>query len=178
MFKRLIKCEFLYHSSQEILTNMDCNCFSTCLFEKLSVSVDYFDTIQSLIEHVDKICVMGLLAEDDHPLLQHATLSFFELVATIPQQHDIPEIIVPSIDLVCKSFFSSNAMATSRMCGIIFRYINAFYNNDSKEEDWVSRHSPQYLEQFNTYVTDICTALWREKALTIAGNTTAFALSQ
>lgn len=150
---------------------------STWLFEGLSIHVDYFDTIQSIIEHVDKICVMGLLAENDHPLLQHATLSFFELVAIIPQQHDIPEIIVPSIDLVCKTFFSSNAMATSRMCGIIFQYVNAFYQNDQKE-DWVSRHSPQYLEQFNTYVTDICMALWRDKALTIGGNATAFALSQ
>ncbi|KAG2192050.1 hypothetical protein INT47_012299, partial [Mucor saturninus] len=150
----------------------------TWLFDGLSIHVDYFETMQKIIEHVDKICVMGLLAENDHPLLQHATLSFFEMVAMIPQEHDIPEIIVPSVDLVVKCFFSFNAMATSRMCGIIFDYINAFYKNDQKEEDWVSRHSSEYLEQFNTYVTDICTALWRDKALALEGNATAFGLSQ
>ncbi|KAI7869101.1 Mis6-domain-containing protein [Mucor mucedo] len=150
----------------------------TWLFDGLSIHVDYFETMQKIIEHVDKICVMGLLAENDHPLLQHATLSFFEMVAMIPQEHDIPEIIVPSVDLVVRCFFSFNAMATSRMCGIIFDYINAFYKNDQKEEDWVSRHSSEYLEQFNTYVTDICTALWRDKALAIEGNATAFGISQ
>lgn len=148
------------------------------MFDGLSIHVDYFETIQNIIEHVDKICVMGLLAENDHPLLQHATLSFFEMVSMIPQQHDIPEIIVPSVDLVVKCFFSLNAMATSRMCGIIRNYVNAFYHNDLKEDDWISRHSPQYLQQFNTFVTDICTALWRDKALTIAGNSTAFGLSK
>ncbi|KAI8059756.1 Mis6-domain-containing protein [Thamnidium elegans] len=150
----------------------------TWMFEGLSLRVDYFVTIQRVIEHVDKISIVGLLAENDDPLLQHATLSFFELVANIPLQHDIPEIIVPSIDLVCRCFFSSNAMALSRICGIICQYVVAFSENDKKDDDWLSRHSPDYLTMFNTYVTDICNALWKNKSLTIGGNAMAFALSE
>lgn len=152
--------------------------YSTWMFEGLSLRVDYFVTIQRVIEHVDKISIVGLLAENDDPLLQHATLSFFELVASIPLQHDIPEIIVPSIDLVCRCFFASNAMALSRICGIICQYVIAFSENDKKEDDWLSRHSPDYLTMFNTYVTDVCNALWKNKALKIGGNAMAFALSE
>lgn len=148
------------------------------MFEGLSLRVDYFVTIQKVVEHVDKIGVMGLLAEQDHPLLQHATLSFFELVAAIPIEYDIPEIIVPSIDFVCRCFFSSNAMALSRICGIIAHYIHAFGVNDEKDDEWLSRHSPEYLSMFNTYVTDMCSALWKNKALTLGGNAMAFGLTE
>lgn len=133
----------------------------TCMFEGLSFDIDYFGMIQKFVEHVDRICVMGLLTENDHPLMQHAALSFFELVAAIPLKHDVPEIIMPAANLVNRCFFASNAMAVSRICGIIKQYKDAYIENEEKSEDWMSRHSSEYLKHFNVYTTDLCNSLWR-----------------
>lgn len=108
---------------------------------------------------------MGLLAEDDDPLLQHAGLSFFELVSTISAQDDIPDIIIPAATFVHRNFYSSSAMAVSRICGILNQYKFAFEENDKKTEDWMSRHTPAYLNHFNTYLMDVCNTLWRNIGL-------------
>lgn len=126
---------------------------------------------------MDRISVMGFLSERDHPLLQHASLSFFELVATIPTQHDIPEIIIPAANFVHRSFFSSHAMAVSRICGIVCQYKKAFLENEKKEDDWVSRHSTEYLGHFNTYMKDMCSSLWRNMGLKANENTPDDALT-
>ncbi|KAI7906552.1 Mis6-domain-containing protein [Cokeromyces recurvatus] len=148
--------------SKEGETDVD---YITNVFSGLTFNINYFETIQKLVEHVDRICVMGLLAENDNPLMQHGCLTFFELVSTISLQDDIPDIIIPAAALVHRSFFSTSAMAVSRMCGIIHRYKLAFEENDKKTEDWMSKHNPAYLDHFNKYMMDICNALWRNLAL-------------
>ncbi|KAI9480886.1 MAG: Mis6-domain-containing protein [Benjaminiella poitrasii] len=140
--------------------------YITNIFSGLSFDINYFKTIQKLVEHVDRICVMGLLAENDHPLMQHACLTFFELVSTISLQDDVPDIIIPAAALVHRTFFSTSAMAMSRICSIINRYKLAFEENENKTDDWMSKHNPVYLDHFNTYLMDICNALWRNLALT------------
>ncbi|KAG0165124.1 hypothetical protein DFQ30_008930 [Apophysomyces sp. BC1015] len=148
------------------------------LFQGLSYNVDYFRTMQEFIQHVDQVNVMGLILEEDHPLLQHATLSFFELVSSISIHHDIPEIIIPAAPFVYRTFFSVTPMAVSRVCGIIAQYKKAFEDNDRKTSDWVSRHTQSYLDHFNAYVMDICNALWRNLALSRTGQTAmAFSLT-
>lgn len=37
--------------------------------------------MQQMIYHVDRLCVQGLVLEQDHPVLQHVSLSFFEFVS-------------------------------------------------------------------------------------------------
>ncbi|KAG2212527.1 hypothetical protein INT45_007821 [Circinella minor] len=136
------------------------------LFQGLDFNTDYFQTIQHFIYHVDRLSVIGLIMEDDHPLLQHASLSFFEFVSSISIHHDIPEIIIPAAPLIYRTFFSISGMAVSRLCGIIYQYKRAFEENDRKIDDWVTRHSTDYLNNFNTHVMDVCSALWRNSAFT------------
>ncbi|CAO3599492.1 unnamed protein product [Absidia cylindrospora] len=147
------------------------------LFQGLSFNVNYFNVMQQLIYHVDRLCVQGLVLEQDHALLQHASLSFFEFTASISLQHDIPTIIIPAASLVYRSFFSANAMAISRICGILYHYQLSFQNNDRKLDDWMDKNSEQYLEHFNMYVMDICNCLWRNLAFERSSeDTTAFSL--
>lgn len=113
---------------------------------------------------------MGLLTEEDNPLMQHAGLSFFELIATISLQDDIPDIVIPAATFVHRNFFAASAMPVDRICGIIYKYKLAFEENDSKTEDWMSKHTPQYLEHFNTYMMDMCNALWRNLGLSKSKN--------
>lgn len=130
------------------------------LFRGLEFDVEYFSTIHHLIQHVDRISALGLVMESDHPLLQHACLSFFELVSSMSLAHDIPEIIIPAAPVVYRSFFSNTGMALSRICGIISQYKMAFEENDKQTGDWVARHTAEYLDNFNSYVMDICSSLW------------------
>ncbi|OBZ85717.1 Centromere protein I [Choanephora cucurbitarum] len=150
------------HNRNEATTDVD---RLTTFFGHLSFNVDYFQTIQRFVEHVDKLCIAGLLAEEDHVLLQHAGLTFFELVASISRQDDIPDIIIPAATFVHRNFFSTTAMAVSRMCGIIHQYKVAFEENDHKSVNWSSKHTQEYLDHFNTYMMDICNSLWRNLGL-------------
>ncbi|RCH78547.1 hypothetical protein CU098_004695, partial [Rhizopus stolonifer] len=128
----------------------------TWLFKGLSFDTDYFVSMQGFILHVDRLCVIGLIQEQDHILFQHAALSFFELVSTISVQHDIPKIVTPTSPFVYRNFFSTSAMATSRICNIIYQYKIAFEENDIQSED-----SEEYFEVFNDYMLNICNALWK-----------------
>ncbi|KAJ8654243.1 hypothetical protein O0I10_010065 [Lichtheimia ornata] len=130
------------------------------LFRGLDFDVEYFSSIHHLIQHVDRISALGLVMESDHPLLQHACLSFFELVSSMSLAHDIPEIIIPAAPVVYRSFFSNTGMALSRICGIIAQYKRAFEENDKQTGDWVARHTAEYLDNFNSYVMDVCSSLW------------------
>ncbi|KAI8644470.1 Mis6-domain-containing protein [Parasitella parasitica] len=151
----------------------------TTAFGVLSFDVNYFNTIQKLVEHVDRMCVMGLLAEDDHPLLQHAGLTFFELVSKISVQDNIPDVIIPAATFVHRNFYSSSAMAVSRVCGILYQYKIAFEENDKKTEDWMSKHTPEYLNHFNTYLMDVCNSLWKNIGLSkVKNEANAFSLTR
>ncbi|CEP08174.1 hypothetical protein [Parasitella parasitica] len=151
----------------------------TTAFGVLSFDVNYFNTIQKLVEHVDRMCVMGLLAEDDHPLLQHAGLTFFELVSKISVQDNIPDVIIPAATFVHRNFYSPSAMAVSRVCGILYQYKIAFEENDKKTEDWMSKHTPEYLNHFNTYLMDVCNSLWKNIGLSkVKDEANAFSLTR
>lgn len=121
--------------------------------------------MQFFIQHVDRLSVIGYVLEGDNPLLQHASLSFFEFVSSMSTHHDIPEIIIPAGPLVYRSFFSTSGMAMARICGIINQYKKAFEANERKTGDWITRHTVEYLNHFNTYVMDVCNAIWRNLAL-------------
>lgn len=74
--------------------------------------------------------------------------------------HDIPEIIMPFAPLVYRCFLSTNAMAVSRICGIVYQYKRAFEENEKRDDDWKSHQSEEYLDLFNSFVMDICNSLW------------------
>lgn len=155
------------------------NIYRIWLFQGLSLDVDYFQTMQYFIQHVDRLGAVGLAAESDSPVLQHAVFSFFELVSSISTHHDVPENIIPAAAFVYRSFFSLSGMAVSRICGIIYQYKRAFEENDQRSEDWMIRHTKEYLDHFNTYVMDICNALWRNLALSRTGpNDMAFSMTE
>ncbi|CAO3620516.1 unnamed protein product [Cunninghamella echinulata] len=148
------------------------------LFQGLSFNIEYFETMQQFIYHVDRLCVQGLVLEEDHPLIQHAALSFFEFTSSISIQHDVPAIVIPAACLVYRTFFSNNAMAVSRICGILSHYKASFEDNERKSIDWMEQHDQDYLDQFNLYVLDICNCLWRNLAFKIDnGIGTSFSLT-
>ncbi|KAI8984632.1 Mis6-domain-containing protein [Mycotypha africana] len=139
--------------------------FITYAFAGLTFNTNYFHTIEQMVQYVGQLSVTGFLLENDHPLIQHAGLSFFELAATLSLQDNIPDIIIPEAAFIQRTLYSVSAMPISRLCGIIYTYKLAFEENENKTEEWMSQHTPKYLQHFNEYVTDICNSLWRNKFL-------------
>ncbi|KAI8888946.1 hypothetical protein K501DRAFT_329558 [Backusella circina FSU 941] len=133
-------------------------------FVHLHMDIDYLETMRKMIRYLDKVCVMGLLFEQDDPTIQHASLSFFETVTTILNRLDFPEIVIPSPAFVHRHFFSKSVSSISRICGIINEYKKAFESNEKEDTDWRFETTAEQMTTFNGYMTDICNALWMNKA--------------
>ena len=96
------------------------------VFERPSAKTDHFRTIHDFIVLMDSMCVLALQAENDHVLLQHAVLSFFEVVVTLHTHYDVPFVVIPSRAIVFRSLLSDTGMAVSRICGVVTRFANPF----------------------------------------------------
>ncbi|KAI8577817.1 hypothetical protein K450DRAFT_250142 [Umbelopsis ramanniana AG] len=134
-------------------------------FEGLPYNIQYIETMEEFVLHIDKISVLGLQMEDGNPILQHATLSFFEVASSLPTDFDIPLITVPSHALVVQHCLSTNGMAISRMCGVLLQYYLALQDTSDENEEWKGAYTEEYINMFNSMVTDVCNALWRGRAL-------------
>ncbi|KAI7865756.1 Mis6-domain-containing protein [Spinellus fusiger] len=140
------------------------------LFDDLSLEVDYFAMMYEFASHVDQISMMGLVLEEDHCLLQHSSLSFFELVSTLSTSYNLPEIILPEEPFITRHFFSTSPMAVSRTCSIIYQYKLAFEFQYEPSNDWKPIHAVEHLEHFNMFVMDLCNALWRNALFSRSDN--------
>lgn len=66
--------------------------------------------------------MLGLQADGDHPLLQHAAASLYELIASFVAKFDLPFILFPNRGIVYRLLGSADVTAVSRMCGILLQY--------------------------------------------------------
>jgi len=130
---------------------------------------DPLKTVYDFIQFVDRICVVALQVEEDHALLQHWVLNFFELVSTSHQKFSLPFVQIPSSGIIYRMLFSNNSMAVARLCQIIVNYKKEF---ESLKTSQGQLQSPplafpdgfQSIQRFNQYILDICDSLWRNKA--------------
>eukprot|EP00999_Lentomonas_sp_LEN2_P000115 NODE_110_length_2276_cov_80.258260_g87_i0.p1 GENE.NODE_110_length_2276_cov_80.258260_g87_i0~~NODE_110_length_2276_cov_80.258260_g87_i0.p1 ORF type:complete len:678 (+),score=98.58 NODE_110_length_2276_cov_80.258260_g87_i0:65-2035(+) len=137
--------------------------------------VDHFLSLYKFIKHVDKLCTLGLQLESDHPIMQHATLEFFEMVVQLVTRFGLPFLIIPSPAIVYRCAFSSNAFAVSRICGIISQYKPAVQVLKGTSENGSGhvyfdgltksrvKNGLENLDTLNTYICDLKNALWSAK---------------
>ena len=147
------------------------------IFGKLDNNVDYMATIQTFVETIDHLCVLGLEADGDNALVQHGVLSFFEVVCRLHTRFHLPFVAIPSMSIVYRCFLSSHAMSVSRIASIISMYKAEFSSlkpvtqNDISEKFQLNSMEisfPNGLEKidtFNSYIMDFCNTLWRHKVL-------------
>ncbi|XP_064615724.1 centromere protein I-like [Liolophura sinensis] len=134
------------------------------------------DTIQRLIEYVDRICCIALLVEADNILLMNYILCFYEQVCQLPK-YSIPVICLPSRSVVYRMLLGVSAMPTSRICGLLCSYKTAFdqlksslqHLNVTAEETGLSQ-----IDDLNLYITDFATSLWQYKAFQSSRPSAAF----
>ncbi|KAI8067605.1 Mis6-domain-containing protein [Gongronella butleri] len=134
-------------------------------FHGLDVNIDYLWAMQQFIHYVDRLGNYGLLLEQDHPLLQHASLYFLEFYSGLSLDHNVPIIAIPKAAFVYRLFMSDNATTVSRLCGALARLKTAWQANDMRTDAWIAKVDQQQLDQFNAFIMDTCAALWRNDAL-------------
>ncbi|KAF9317405.1 hypothetical protein BG003_000791 [Podila horticola] len=97
------------------------------LFSSLSPDIDYMETFHAFIHHVERLSVAALEVENDHVVVQHGVLSFYDLMSTLTAAYRLPlAIVIPDSTIVYRTFLSDSAMAMTRMCGIVYKYKKAF----------------------------------------------------
>ena len=66
--------------------------------------------------------MLALQAEADHTLLQHATASLYEVMASFVSKYEVPFMLFPTKDPVYRLLASADVAVVSRMCGILLMY--------------------------------------------------------
>ena len=150
--------------------------FREFVFEKPSTEANHYRTIRDFIQVVDSICVVALQAENDHTLLQHAVLSFFEVVVDLHLLYDTPFVVLPSTPIVYRCCVSDTGVATSRLGGVITKYKAAFSKlkkvaGTNVIVDLPGHSSTSFsnglenIETFNHYIYDVTSLIWKTKPL-------------
>ncbi|KAF9418955.1 hypothetical protein BGZ94_009550 [Podila epigama] len=163
------------------------------LFSELSPTVDYMEALRAFILHVDRLSVTALEVENDHVVVQHGVLSFFDVASTLTETYHLPlAVVVPDAAIVYRSFLSNSSMAVSRICGIVYEYKRAFEKFEQELQNQydeivqamieskiavgenidadnvalpqVKGYNRDYVVHFNSYVMDLCNFLWRIRA--------------
>jgi len=146
--------------------------------KRLSTKVDHYRTIYEYIKYLDQLGALALVAENDHPLIQHHVLELWEEVSRMHTHYQFPFSVPPSPEVVYRLFYSPNPMAVDRICGIVAQYKEEF----TQLKKSVGTNYPMQLtfnrgsekvKYINSYIWDFCSALWRCRILTLEGGEVA-----
>lgn len=128
-------------------------------------------TIQDFIRFVDTICVVGLQQENSNLLLGYCVLNFFEQVAGLYNLSNVPLFHVPSAGIWYLCLFHHSAMIIARLCGLVCKYREAYAalrscNQKLTEDEQIIKKLSlhQSIGVINTYMTDMCDMLWRNRS--------------
>ncbi|KAJ8303826.1 hypothetical protein KUTeg_018619 [Tegillarca granosa] len=105
--------------------------------------------VEDLIQYTSRLCTLALQIEQNHCLLQHCILDFFDLVSTLRQKYDFPCSLFPSLNVFVRPFFSDNGMGITRVCTIITN--NALWRGAAfmslKEDQAFFNFDPAHYDQ-------------------------------
>jgi len=136
---------------------------------EISEGVDYYKIIFEFVKFVDQLATLALEVEADNAIIEHAVCSFYEMVCCLNRKYQLPFVFPPSSGIVYRSLFSINAMAVSRMCGILSQFkpeLDSLRQQKQLEGSTVIVSFSDGLEKIkllNSYIWSYCCALWRNK---------------
>ncbi|KAK2157536.1 hypothetical protein LSH36_189g04025 [Paralvinella palmiformis] len=144
---------------------------NVCVFTEEVEEFNPEETISQYVEYVGNLIEVGLLIEQDSPLLMHCILNFYEVLSDLHLEHSMMLIILPRPSVVYTSLFSNSATSLSRMCHIFCRYRENFLSMKNVEVTSLSACDQQYrimslkrIKQFNMFIMDYSNSLWRRLA--------------
>ncbi|KAL8624506.1 hypothetical protein ACOMHN_053049 [Nucella lapillus] len=124
--------------------------------ERLNETVQVSLVLRDLTSFIDRLAVLGLQLEGDHPLLLHIVVTHIQLLSGLTDHPGVDHAILPSPTLLRLILFSSSATSISLTAAAFCKYKERFPHMVVRRREMVS--------SFNDMLVDMCDALWRNKA--------------
>ncbi|KAI1475832.1 Mis6-domain-containing protein [Daldinia eschscholtzii] len=145
--------------------------FYTVLLQRWAVSLSSLEQrsanastiIAELVDHVNTLC-LTLIQTSPTSSTHSRILDFYEqtsILASDPKLHRHTRIMIPPSPLVYILHFSFCPNTLSRLCSILSKYKAGFQKAMSTSR---SEYSPEYINEFNGFLMDICNCIWRSRA--------------
>ncbi|KAF3069076.1 Inner centromere protein mis6 [Daldinia childiae] len=145
--------------------------FYTILLQRWAISLASLEQksanastiIADLVGHVNNLC-LTLVQTSPTNSTYSKVLDFYEQTAILssdPKLHRHTRIMIPSSPLVYILHFSFCPNTLSRLCSILSKYKAGFQMAMSTSR---SQYTPEYINEFNGFLMDICNCIWRSRA--------------
>ncbi|KAI0167022.1 Mis6-domain-containing protein [Hypoxylon sp. FL1284] len=119
--------------------------------------------VAELVTRVDDLCLT--LSQTSPTASTHSRLlDFYEqtaILASNPKLQHHTRIMIPPSPLVYILHFSLCPVTLSRLCAILSKYKQGFQKAMTTTR---SDYTPEYINQFNGFLMDICNCIWRSRA--------------
>ncbi|KAI1468525.1 Mis6-domain-containing protein [Daldinia caldariorum] len=145
--------------------------FYTMLLQRWAVSLASLEQksantstiIAELVTHLNSLC-LTLIQTSPTSSTHSRIVDFYEqtaILASDPKLHPHTRIMIPPSPLVYILHFSFCPNILSRLCSILSKYKAGFQKAMSTSR---SEYSPEYINEFNGFLMDICNCIWRSRA--------------
>ncbi|KAI0849903.1 Mis6-domain-containing protein [Daldinia vernicosa] len=145
--------------------------FYTMLLQRWAISLASLEQksanastiITDLVGHVNNLC-LTLIQTSPTSSTHSKILDFYEQTAILssdPKLHHHTRIMIPPSPLVYILHFSFCPNTLSRLCAILSKYKAGFQRAMSTSR---SQYTPEYINEFNGFLMDICNCIWRSRA--------------
>ncbi|RYP60396.1 hypothetical protein DL769_008132 [Monosporascus sp. CRB-8-3] len=151
--------------------------FYTALLRRWTVTLASVDQLSvraasataSLITHVNGLC-LTLLQTSSSISTHSMVLDFYEQGASLmsgPYSSFRTRVVIPPSPLAYLLYFSPSPTTVSRLCGLLAKYKQGLQKAMSTSR---SDYTPEYVNEFNGFLMDICNCLWRSRAFNTKDN--------
>ncbi|RYP90185.1 hypothetical protein DL770_003721 [Monosporascus sp. CRB-9-2] len=145
--------------------------FYTALLRRWTVTLASVDQLSvrassataGLIMHVNGLC-LTLLQTSSSISTHSMVLDFYEQGALLMSGHCDSfrtRVVIPPSPLAYMLYFTPSPTTVSRLCGLLAKYKQGLQKAMSTSR---SDYTPEYVNEFNGFLMDICNCLWRSRA--------------
>ncbi|GAA5861616.1 hypothetical protein JCM1840_005207 [Sporobolomyces johnsonii] len=138
---------------------------SATAFGALDAQAPDLDSLQSVLDFVDRLIAVATLKHPTSLLIRTSALTFYETALTLPLEHGLPVVVLPTPAFTYLSLLSTEAMSVSRICGIIATLREAL----TGESTAISKTDPSntdLVNALNLRLVDFVNTLWQKRFLT------------
>ncbi|RYP50741.1 hypothetical protein DL768_003801 [Monosporascus sp. mg162] len=145
--------------------------FYTALLRRWTVTLASVDQLSvrassataGLITHVNGLC-LTLLQTSSSISTHSMVLDFYEQGALLMSgrcNSFRTRVVIPPSPLPYMLYFTPSPTTVSRLCGLLAKYKQGLQKAMSTSR---SDYTPEYVNEFNGFLMDICNCLWRSRA--------------
>jgi hypothetical protein len=147
------------------------------VLNRLEGNVDYYRSLRELMSFSMQLGAMQVMATDDHALVSVAAHRLSAACATAHTHFGVPFVVLPPVSLVYRPLYSLNVIDLSLAAGVLGALRREFESlkkqdaaMDGDDYGLSFRNGIEFIRDYNAFVWNYCSALWREKTFAPAAD--------